>query len=249
MTPTTAPQRMPAWLEQAWLTRYLDRELDGAETAWFEAYLLDKPELLIVVDADTRLRDALADDTSAGRGDAPSASAYVTGSDATAESSSASVIPGSSFPRKRESSLSSSRGNNRSSWLALAATLVVGLGLGSMAMRMFAPSRGAELIASPTRIIYDTMRGEAAPPRVEHADSTSPLVLIEVAVPPGARNIVLHVDGEREQPLTSSPDGFVSFLLPRELAQQRKPSTVSYALADGSGKHSIDLEMPAMQVK
>jgi hypothetical protein len=62
MTPTTSPARMNAWLEQAWLTRYLDRQLASDEATWFEAYALDKPELLAMIDADTRFRDALADD-------------------------------------------------------------------------------------------------------------------------------------------------------------------------------------------
>jgi len=50
---------MAAWLESAWLARYLERQLDGEELAWFEAYLLDKPELLGMVEADNALRDGL----------------------------------------------------------------------------------------------------------------------------------------------------------------------------------------------
>ena len=58
-----APDRHPPmapWLEQAWLMRYLDRQLGADEQAWFEGYLLDKPELLDQVEADTALRDAVA---------------------------------------------------------------------------------------------------------------------------------------------------------------------------------------------
>jgi len=55
-----APTHMAAWLESAWLARYLERQLDGEELAWFEAYLLDKPELLGMVEADNALRDGLA---------------------------------------------------------------------------------------------------------------------------------------------------------------------------------------------
>ncbi len=66
MTPMPTP--MSAWLEQAWLARYLDRQLDGDEAAWFEAYVLDKPELLTMIDADNRLRDALAAEPRAARG-------------------------------------------------------------------------------------------------------------------------------------------------------------------------------------
>lgn len=53
------PTRMAAWLESAWLARYLDRQLEGEELAWFEGYLLDKPELVGAVEVDNSLRDAL----------------------------------------------------------------------------------------------------------------------------------------------------------------------------------------------
>jgi hypothetical protein len=52
--------RMPRWLESAWLQRYLERELSDDELAWFEAYILDKPELVDVLEADNDLRDTLA---------------------------------------------------------------------------------------------------------------------------------------------------------------------------------------------
>ncbi len=50
---------LATWLEDAWLERYLDRELTDAETAWFEAYMLDKPRLIAAIDSDTSLRDGL----------------------------------------------------------------------------------------------------------------------------------------------------------------------------------------------
>lgn len=53
------PPRMAAWLESAWLARYLDRQLEGEELAWFEAYLLDKPELVEAVEVDEAMRRAL----------------------------------------------------------------------------------------------------------------------------------------------------------------------------------------------
>ena len=49
---------MARWLEDIWLSRYLDRQLDDGEQSWFEAYMLDKPHILHLVDADSRLRDA-----------------------------------------------------------------------------------------------------------------------------------------------------------------------------------------------
>lgn len=56
------PPRMAAWLESAWLARYLDRQLEGEELAWFEAYLLDKPELVEAVEVDNMFCAALHHD-------------------------------------------------------------------------------------------------------------------------------------------------------------------------------------------
>lgn len=75
-----APTRMAAWLESAWLARYLERQLDGEELAWFEAYLLDKPELLGMVEADNALRDGLTV-TQGGHSSIPAARRKVRGAE------------------------------------------------------------------------------------------------------------------------------------------------------------------------
>ena len=230
---TPMPTHISGWLEQAWLARYLDRQLTGEEAAWFEAYVLDKPELLDVIDADTRLRDALAADRPVlASNDVTVASS----ADLSASSSSASI---SSFRRKPESSSSAFGKKPRPPWLALAASLLLGLGVGSIGMRALAPNHGADIVASPTRIVYDTMRGEATPPRIEHADSQSPYVLVEVAVPPGAENITLHIDGMPDQALTPSPDGFVNFLVPRKDFDTSKKTYLRYKNTGVENTHSI----------
>lgn len=108
--------RMAAWLESAWLARYLERGLDPAENDWFEAYLLDKPALLAAVDADNTLRAALASERSTfERG----------GKDAAAAGAVASArAPQRQWPR----------------WAALAATLVAGVGIGQFALRPHMPA-------------------------------------------------------------------------------------------------------------
>ena len=79
-------------------------------------------------------------------------------------------------------------------WFALAASLLAGIGVGGIGIQSLSSRSSApEIVANPTRIIYDTMRGEVTPPRIEHADSHSPYVLVEVAVPPGAEHIVLKM--------------------------------------------------------
>ena len=50
---------MPAWLERAWMDRYLDRELDDGERDWFEAYMLDRPQLIEELEADEAVRAAV----------------------------------------------------------------------------------------------------------------------------------------------------------------------------------------------
>lgn len=50
---------MPPWLEDAWLRRYLARELAPDETEWFETYVMQRPHLVAQIDTDSDLRDAL----------------------------------------------------------------------------------------------------------------------------------------------------------------------------------------------
>ena len=59
MTDVAPGTRMAEWLEQAWLERYLARQLGPEESDWFEAYMLDKAELLDQVEDDTALREAI----------------------------------------------------------------------------------------------------------------------------------------------------------------------------------------------
>lgn len=191
--PTPANPRMAAWLESAWLARYLDRQLDGEELAWFEAYLLDKPELLDVVEADTTLRDALA----AGRASADSPAAGDR-RDATAPAGKTRHVP---------------------SWLGLAAAAVVGVGVGVFAQRAGLTAGEAPLVANPGRIVFDTMRGVATERRHEEpGDPASPIVLLEVAIPPGGEvlSAEVEVDGRRvalPAPHVSS-EGFATYAVP-----------------------------------
>lgn len=60
MNPMNTSARMAAWLESAWLARYLDRQLSDDEAAWFEGYLMDKEQLVRALEADDHLRKALA---------------------------------------------------------------------------------------------------------------------------------------------------------------------------------------------
>jgi hypothetical protein len=200
---------MAAWLEQAWMQRYLERELSSEETAWFESYVLDKADLLAMIDADTGLRDALAL--------GPPVPAADDTNDENVEKGLPSI--GGQQAHANSDLVSTRRPRRNLVRMAMAATLVFGLGAGWVGTRIvhFAQPE-PDFIANPMRIIYDTMRGGEVPSsRVEHKDSTSPYVLVEVAVPPGAQDISVKIGDAPGQVLTPSPDGFVSFLIQREL--------------------------------
>jgi hypothetical protein len=233
VSPTNISMRMPAWLEQAWLTRYLDRQLSGDESAWFEAYVLDKAELLQMIDADTMVRDAITDYPLDGHRNVSPSSATV------------AIKPktGPNITNDISALADSSRVLHRRvqpSWIAIAATLFLGLGIGSVGMRSLVPSQGVLVMASPTRVIYDTMRGGATLPRIEHPDSKSPYLLIEVAVPPTANQIALKIDGTKDQALIPSPDGFVTFLLKRDASLKRNSVALTYVTGDTVHQLKLD---------
>jgi hypothetical protein len=120
---------------------------------------------------------------------------------------------------------------NSPRWLALAATLLAGVGVGWIGTQSL-PRRSSalEIVANPTRIIFDTMRGEVTPPRVEHADSASPYVFVEAAVPPGAEHITLKMSAAPDRTLTPSPDGFVSFFVLREKIAKSGDARIEYTM-------------------
>jgi hypothetical protein len=224
---------LSAWLEQAWLQRYLDRELDGYETKWFETYLLDKPDMVASIEADLDLRDALA--AGAARPGGESAS----GADDFASAHAAAANDAQPTEVDPSNSLRHAANAPRygpAAWLGVAAALLVGVGAGWLGSGARRVAGGPAIVASPTRIIYDTMRGEAAPPRVEHADSHSSYVLVEVAVPPGAENIVLRIAEAPAQTLTPSPDGFVSFFVLRDTIAKSRSADIEYKIL-GKERH------------
>ncbi|HSE11072.1 MAG TPA: hypothetical protein VLB69_00430 [Rudaea sp.] len=240
---------MTAWLEQVWTVRYLDRQLTSEEATWFEAYALDKPDLLAMIEADTRLRDALAADASM-RHKERSVDGERRQGGATGDMLPGGGEPTPIAPAQDDPAAHASRYRPVPAWLAMAATLVLGLGLGWVGARSSAPRNAVpRLVASPTRIIYDTMRGEPTPPRVEHADSNSPYLLVELAVPPGAENITLKMGDAPEQKLTPSPDGFVSFLVGRDEAVRGSKASVRYSRSGNATTQTLDLSPPTVPVR
>lgn len=186
--------RSSAWLERAWLARYLERELTEQEAARFEAYVLDKPDLLREIEADTMVRDAIASAGSQVRQGLPSAT---------------SVASAETRRRGRQ-------------WLPLAASLVIGIGAGAMWRLIGTATEDDTVQASPTRVVFDSLRGEATKPRWEQAKGGSRDVIVDVAVAPDATKITATLPDGRAVELHASADGFATFIAPRALMAGKK---------------------------
>ena len=246
MTELAPGTRMAGWLEQAWMERYLARQLGEAESAWFEGYMLDKAELLDQLDADSDLRDAVHSAVATG--------AYGASADADPQSRADQNANGDRHSTRVAAASVSSRSattpvslrnpdsdrharrpaSARGSWFrsgAMGAGFALALAVGWLGRSQLGARSGDDgLIASPTRIVFDSARGSAAVQHVERRDSDSRLVLVEVGLPPGAKNVTLELPDAPEVGLTISPDGFASFLLDRNRAALNASATLRYQL-------------------
>ena len=213
------------------MLHYLERQLSSEEIAWFEAYALDKPDLLHAIDADCNLRDGIA------------------AAQAAFASPNVAPVDDSASPELRQRAQVNQRPRARAfraqRWLSIAASLVVGVGAGVLLMRATTshPTAASEVVVNPSRVIYDTVRGVSDRVRLEHADSHSTYAFIEVAVPPGAKSIVLKIQGLPDRELTPSADGFVSFLLPRH-DERNAPVQVAYAINGTTHTRNIESVKP-----
>lgn len=213
MTPAPTNTRMAAWLESAWLARYLDRQLDGEELAWFEAYLLDKPELVEAVEADEGLRHALA------------------------------LQGGHAMRPPDAGDLGHAARGNAVRWLGAAACVLGAFGIGRY---MTADgTRTQTLIANPTRIVVETLRGGENTPVVDFADGDSPYVFVEVSVPLDAEHIRVTSAGH-EVALRASREGFAGFLLSRAALNDHREVVLEYS--QGGTDTRRDLKLSTQEV-
>jgi len=183
MNEATVP--MAPWLEQAWLQRYLDRELTPAETEWFEVYVLDKPALLDRIDRDSDLRDALA----------------------AGSQGNVAPIARPARPRWREV-------HPFAQAAAVVASLGIGW-WAATALGPEAGGTSGPVMVDPTRVVFDTQRDGNAEPLVFNAGSSSGYVMVEVGVPPDAADLELHLGTQPPRALARTSEGFSTFLLPR----------------------------------
>ena len=196
---------MSPWLERVWLERYLERGLSPEETQSFEAYMLDKPELLAAVESDTDLRDGLV---------LPGIAIDA----APAAPDAATPIAAATAAKRR----------GPGAWMPMAATLVLGFALGLLLQGLpGVQEQAGDVIASPTRVVFDTMRGAELEPRIEPGSPGTDAMLIEVGMPPAATDITVRIGDGPELPLVLSPDGFVSFVTADSSA---RAASISYHL-------------------
>jgi hypothetical protein len=127
-------------------------------------------------------------------------------------------------------------------WIALAATLLLGIGVGGLGRGARSTDVAPSVIASPTRIIYDTMRGDSTPAHIEHASSPSSYVLVEVAVPLGAEHVALDIGDGKQRALARSPDGFVTFLADRKTLAASADAHISYSAGGRTQMRPLSLQ-------
>ncbi len=226
---------LATWLEDAWLERYLDRGLTEAETAWFEAYMLDKPRLIAAIDTDTALRDGLHAWHAQQRPGALEGDPI-----ADAGAPVATIAD-----RSAQSATSGQRSTSRMAWfrpLSMAAAIALAALLGASAARWMVPvDGGGPAIASPNRIVFDTLRGSANAPLVDRPGDTSAPLLIDIAVPMQATAVVAHFSDQSSVPLPVSADGFVSLTGPRDEMLARSPIRIAWMLDGQPQERHVDV--------
>ena len=196
-------QPMAPWLEQAWIERYLGRELADDERAWFETYLLDKPHLLDRWATELDLRDGI--ELAERQADA-------------ARAAPVGVVATLPTPMTRGHARPSRRFLSRAP--ALAASIAIAFGTGFLAKGLFRVERADTVIADPTRIVVDVSRGGASAPNVDNAASASEYVLIDALVPADASYVAVRGAGLPDHVLSVSNDGVATLLMRRsELAR------------------------------
>jgi hypothetical protein len=214
---------MSHWLEDAWMDRYLERRLTDAESEWFEAYLLTRPRLVARLEADNDLREGLA---AAGNASA-SAPAAPAGTDPsvgrTANPNDGRVAP---LPRSRHTFAISG--------FALAASVAIAAVLGALTVTRFGAGSAAPVdafaIASPPRVVFDTMRGEASDAVLHAGNPASRYVLVEVSLPAAARDAVFVGSDGRELSVSAGVDGFASVLVPAAGLVGAAPPRLRYSV-------------------
>lgn len=232
---------LPGWLEQAWLQRYLDRELTDLENEWFEAYAIDKAELIAAIDTDNTLRDAMH--AWHAQQLAKSAARFTASPQTIAETAATYAAP----VVARDARWAASDNRRPTRWfrpLVAAASLTVAAVLGASAAQwtgQTGSSGSLPVVSSPRRVVFDNLRGGATAAPLVSAERSAGAVLIDIAVPPQAEAVVAHFSDGSSLNLDVSNDGFVSLVGASSELQRLSPIRVSYRSDGHSVERALDL--------
>ena len=235
MSPESKPpheEKLAAWLEDAWLQRYLDRELTEQEESWFEAYALDKAHLLSAIDSDLDLRDGLhAWQSNQGREPALlTATTNATASRTTGIRQSARAVVAELKP---------------TSWFArfaIASGLALALLLGAAASRWMFPMVADEAgVVAPNRILFDVLRGSEETSGIAQSTDVSAPLLIDVAMPPHAEAVIAYFADRSSMVLPVSSGGLVSLTGSRSALLHRSPIRIAWRLDGQQHERVLDL--------
>ncbi|MEO7917590.1 MAG: hypothetical protein ABIR16_08090, partial [Dokdonella sp.] len=106
---------------------------------------------------------------------------------------------------------------------------------------------GRAAIASPNRIVFDTMRGSDSAPLVEaNGDASAPL-LLDIAVPAQATNVIAHFADQSALLLPVSAEGFVSLTGARSVLLEQSPIRIAWQLDGQAQERTLDLATLAHQ--
>ncbi len=124
----------------------------------------------------------------------------------------------------------------------MAVAIVVAALIGAWAARWMVPVDNAEaVIASPNRIVFDTLRGNVSAPLVHRKEDTSSPLLIDIVVPMRATNVIVYFSDQSSLPLPVSADGFVSLTGPRDAMLARSPIRIEWMLDGGAQERRVDI--------
>ncbi len=205
--------RLKPWLERAWMDRYLDRSLDEEDAAWFETYLLERPELQAELAADLDLRDGLARINT----EAPLDGAPPAANDAERDPPPV---------RRRWTPV----------WAA-AASLVLGFGIAQLI-----PTReAAGVMPNPSRLVVDVSRG-GRPLAPAPASTGSPdLLIVDFMVPAATVSVQASSDTFGTIDLPVSTDGIASLVLQGRERSKTKHLRLTVKTAEASTTTEVDL--------
>jgi len=222
--------RMAPWLEQAWLVRYFERDLAEEESTWFESYLLDKADLLDLLEADVNLRDGCS---------LPTVQCGLVPASADANLSGEALA--GSRRRRFAARPSLFRG------FAMAASITLAFGVGFLLRRGPQTAHTDDAVTvNPMRVVVDVSRGGTQENAIDNAASTSDFVLVDAIVPVDATRVLLRAANVPDREVAVSKDGVATLLVRR--SELKKLGPLKLLITAGAREYerplSLDVTKP-----